>query len=308
MIIRLQAVGDMAMVAQLLYGVALANPDCSFTLLSQPFLTALLFNPPANMEAMVMDTKREERFVWGVLKFSYRLRRERLNEVIDLQCSWRSALVRTYARLFGAKPYKVHMGRRAAPSKLEQYSEVLRRAGLKVPTELPLLHVSRDVRMAMQNMFPTYKQFEQRIWLGIAPFAQDSAKVYPADRMNRLIEMLMESHRYVVFLFGAPGSEAEALSAYEHRYPDVLNTAGVLSLAESLAIMQRLHLLVAMDSGSPHLAALVGVRSLTIWRSTRPEDGSVAYAHRAEDDLFDTPQTPLNPECIYARILALTEK
>ena len=55
LIIRLSAMGDVAMLIPLLYAVARANEQHEFILLTQPFFTELLLDAPDNVEGMAID-------------------------------------------------------------------------------------------------------------------------------------------------------------------------------------------------------------------------------------------------------------
>ena len=47
--------------------------------------------------------------------------------------------------------------------------------------------------------------------------------------------------------------------------------------------MQRLRLMLTMDSGNMHLASLVGTRVLSIWGATHPYAGFMGFGQRESD-------------------------
>ena len=82
LIIRLSAMGDVAMLIPLLYAVARANEQHEFILLTQPFFTELLLDAPDNVEGMAIDIRRgEERSFLGLLRYARRLRHEHFDAV-----------------------------------------------------------------------------------------------------------------------------------------------------------------------------------------------------------------------------------
>ena len=89
------------MLIQLLYSVARTNEQHDFVLLTQPFLTELLLDPPDNVEAMAIDVRREERGVLGLMRYARRLRLERFDAVLDLHDVLRTKFLRSYLHLFG---------------------------------------------------------------------------------------------------------------------------------------------------------------------------------------------------------------
>ena len=59
-------------------------------------------------------------------------------------------------------------------------------------------------------------------------------------------------------------------------------------MAEELAIIRGLRLMVSMDSGNMHLASLVGTRVLSIWGATHPYAGFLGYG-QSENDCIQRP-------------------
>lgn len=102
LIIRLSAMGDVAMLIPLLYAVARANEQHEFILLTQPFFTELLLDAPDNVEGMAIDIRRgEERSFLGLLRYARRLRHEHFDAVLDLHDVLRTKVLRSILRLTG---------------------------------------------------------------------------------------------------------------------------------------------------------------------------------------------------------------
>ena len=69
LVIRLSAIGDVAMTVPVIYSAAKANPEDSFTVLTQAFLMPLFMNRPPNVEVIGINTKGAEKGLIGLLKF-----------------------------------------------------------------------------------------------------------------------------------------------------------------------------------------------------------------------------------------------
>src|SRR5690554_7656831 len=114
--------------------------------------------------------------------------------------------------------------------------------------------------------------------IGIAPFAAHESKMYPLDLMENVIEALSKS--YHVLLFGGGEKEVEILSGFQSKYENVINLAGKLSLSEELDVISNLDLMLSMDSGNAHMAAMLGVKVITIDRkSTRLNSSHVRISY-----------------------------
>ena len=140
------------MLIQLLYSVARTNEQHDFVLLTQPFMTELLLDPPDNVEAMAIDVRREERGVLGLMRYARRLRLERFDAVLDLHDVLRTKFLRSYLHLFGIPTKHLKKPRQERrrlvqnspekdltplPPMWQLYRQVFIEAGLSVPESIP---------------------------------------------------------------------------------------------------------------------------------------------------------------------------
>ena len=58
LVIRLSALGDVAMTLPVIYSVAKAYPRKNFTVLTRPFFAKLFINKPKNVEVLAWDFKK----------------------------------------------------------------------------------------------------------------------------------------------------------------------------------------------------------------------------------------------------------
>jgi ADP-heptose:LPS heptosyltransferase len=77
-------------------------------------------------------------------------------------------------------------------------------------------------------------------------------------------------------LFGGK-EETQELISFQSRVPESILVAGTISLEEELALISRLKLMIAMDSSNMHMAALTGIKTISIWGGTDPLTGFGAW-------------------------------
>ena len=132
----------------------------------------------------------------------------------------------------------------------------------------------------------------------MAPFAAHESKMYPLDLMEQVIETLSKTHK--ILLFGGGKKEVDILDGFQNKYENVINLAGTLSLNEELDVISNLDVMLSMDSGNAHMAAMLGVKVITIWGVTHPYAGFAPF-NQPEDFalLSDREQFPLIPTSIY---------
>lgn len=291
LILRLSALGDVAMTLPVIYSVARQFPDVEFTLLTRPFFRRLFINAPSNLR---IEDFADTSF-GGLLKTIGRLRAEKFTAVADLHDMLRTRLIR---RSVGADRVAVvdkarsrrkeltrDKSRSYQPSYIERYRRVF--AALGLPAEL-----------TFTSLFP---ESAKRVGVGIAPFARYQTKTYPPELMEQVARRLTDSN-IPVFLFGARGAEAEQLTKWAERNPALTVLAGTLTLEEELERISRLRLMVSMDSANMHLASLVATPVVSIWGSTIPQCGFMGYRQNPANALWlDLPCQPCSvaglPEC-----------
>ena len=137
-------------------------------------------------------------------------------------------------------------------------------------------------------------------WIGIAPFAQYESKVYPLDLMQQVIDQLVENPELKLFLFGGGKKEIEQLHQLQNHHSQVVVVAGKLSFQDELKLISNLDVMLSMDSGNAHIAAMLGIPVITLWGATHPYAGFVPFDQPMENCLTsDRNQYPKLPTSVY---------
>lgn len=142
-----------------------------------------------------------------------------------------------------------------------RYDEVFDRCGFKKAED-------KDVEsVAKQYWQPRIHEGVRKI--GIAPFAQHQGKIWPQNQMEALLQILSDSGKYEIQLFGGK-SEAEILEKWAQKFPHVESLAGKYAFETELTLISDLDLMVSMDSSNMHFASCLGVPVVSIWGATDP--------------------------------------
>ena len=134
--------------------------------------------------------------------------------------------------------------------------------------------------------------------IGIAPFAAHEGKMYPLELTTQVIEKL--SKDFQIVLFGGGHKEIPVLNRLESTFENTVSVAGKLSLDEELDLISNLNVMLSMDSGNAHMAAMLGVKTITIWGVTHPYAGFAPF-NQPEDYalLADRTEFPKIPTSVY---------
>lgn len=293
-VIRLSAIGDVAMTVPVIYSVAKANPQDTFTVLTQAFLMPVFMNRPSNVDVVGINTKAAEKTLAGLLRFASALVRYDYDIVLDLHNVIRTMIIRSFFRLNGKPVYVLDKARkeraRLTDNKhkvfkplrpvIDRYADVFREAGLNYTEDFTSLYENQRADLSGMEAVTGTKTGK---WIGLAPFAKHRGKIYPLDEMERVVAELSKRDDITIFLLGGKGYEEALLSEWAFQYPHVESVVGRYSLDNELALISQLDLLLCMDSANMHFASLVGTRVISIWGATHPYAGFYGYHQEPED-------------------------
>lgn len=301
--------GDVAMTVPVLRAVVLKHPDAKITVVSRPFFQSFFDGIP-NVHFFGVDLKDRHKGVLGLFRLFSDLRKLNIDVVADLHNVLRSKVVRTLFAITGKKVAATNKGRDEkkaltsltnkvfAPVKpmTERHAETFEKLGF--PIDLNISTFPERAILSEEIIKIAGKKEEN--WIGIAPFAQYESKVYPLDLMQQVIDNLAENKKHKIFLFGGGATEIKKLNQLQKQQENVIIVAGKLAFEEELKLISNLDIMLSMDSGNAHIAAMLDVKVITLWGATHPYAGFKPF--NQPDDFCltsDRTQYPLLPTSIY---------
>ncbi|MFD1094489.1 glycosyltransferase family 9 protein [Salegentibacter chungangensis] len=309
LVIRLSAMGDVAMTVPVLRKLTETYPKLKVTMLTRGFF-APMFKDIPNVSVYEADIKGVHNGVTGLGRLAKELRDEGVDIVADLHNVLRSNVLKSVFYLFGIPVEQINKGR--------SEKKALTRSDNKVFEQLKSTHQRyADVFGALGypvNLetvkFPEKQKLSQKTreivgnspakWIGVAPFAQHSSKAYPPDLVEKVLSKLNENPKIKVLLFGGGKIEKAQLEAWEKKFPNAVCIAGKLSFEEELALISNLDAMLSMDSGNAHLAAMYGIPVISLWGVTHPYAGFRAFRQPMENCLLpDLEMYPKIPTSVY---------
>lgn len=294
LVLRISAIGDVAMTIPVIYSAARSNPADTFTVVTQAFLKPVFMDRPANVEVIGINTRGRERKFGGLLRFAAVLSRQRYDRVLDLHDVLRTKIIRFFFRVKGVPVFVVDKARKERKKLTrrkrkmveplrpvtERYRDVFRRAALDFT--VPFTRLFPDGPSGVRRPEETVGEKSGK-WIGIAPFAKHAGKIYPIEKTEQLVEMLSENEDYRIFLFGGRGKEEIILEHWAHAYPRVTSVVGRFALDTELVLISRLDVLFSMDSANMHFASLVGTPVVSVWGATHPYAGFYGWRQDPAD-------------------------
>lgn len=285
LVIRLSALGDVAILEPVLRLRAEANPDVLF-LLAAPDLLQPLFAGIDNLRFIPTSKKQSS---WALFKHFKRLLPQ---QVADMHHVNRVIVSDWLLRLTGIPVVSIRKHGGSRKPVWRRYDEVFDRCDLRPGKSMPLLMNSPSLPSRGLCYWQPKSVAGQEVRIGIAPFAQHAGKIWPVEKMEQLVSMLSTRDNCRIFLFGSM-QEAQFLNAWTERYPQVELVAGKYSFAEEYHLIKTLHVMVSMDSANMHFASCVGVPVVSIWGATHPSRGF--YGWRQNPDFAVQADLPCRP-------------
>lgn len=307
LVVRLSAMGDVAMTAIVIKVFLEQNPNTKITMLSKAFLKPIFEDVP-NVDFYLADTNGKHKGILGIFKLYRELKKLHIDAVADLHNVMRSKLLTLF--FTGTKTATLNKGRAekkaltAIENKVfkplktthERYADVFR--GLGYTLDLSKIKFSEPSPLN-ENLESIIGNSKNKL-IGIAPFAQHESKWYPLDLMEKVIDEISQNPNTSILLFGGGKKEIEQLTILSNKYENVICIAGKIKLKEELLLISNLDCMLSMDSGNGHFSALYGVSTITLWGGTHPYAGFAPFNQPKSNSFIpDLKKHPHIPYTVY---------
>jgi len=301
--------GDVAMTVPVLRALVSQNPTVKITVISRPFFEPFFDGIP-NVSFFAFDEKIRHKGFLGLIRLFQNLRVLKIDAFADLHNVLRSKVIRTFFALNGKKTAFVDKGRaekvaltrsenkvfKPLPTMFERHSSVFQQLGFSIDLSIPIFPPKQELASETINLIG--EKYQKLI--GIAPFAQYDSKVYPLDLMQEVIDKLAENKNYKILLFGGGKKEIELLDSFSKGKENVVNIAGKINFKQELQLISNLDVMLSMDSGNAHIAAMLGIKVITLWGATHPFAGFSPFNQPLENALVsDRNLFPKLPTSVY---------
>jgi len=303
LVIRLSAMGDVAMIVPVIRAFCNQYPEVKITILTREFFNPF-FRGLNKVAVFNADVKVKHKGLIGLYKLSKKLKQYNFDAVADLHNVLRSNIlkklleVNRFAQIDKGRAEKKALISGKIFQQLKtthlRYADVFEQLGYKIDLSNPTYPKTVTLTESLQELIK--KDTKQCI--GIAPFAAHKGKMYPLELMDKVIKELSKEHH--ILLFGGGKEEIIQLDKLANQHQNITNVAGRLTLNEELDVISNLDIMLSMDSGNGHMAAMLGTRVITIWGVTHPFAGFIPFNHSLDSCLMaNRTEFPKIPTAVY---------
>ncbi len=282
LIIRLRGIGDVVLTTPVLENLRRAFPRAQIDYLTEPPSAPLLQNHPAVDHVHVLEHKRWQKLPmlaalranWDFIRM---LRGQNYDLVIDLFGNPRTALltyltcaplrvgfrfrVRRFAYNLVVEPRGAHL------HAVEFHLDVLRALQIPLVTSQP--RIAAATSSVVEKFWQEHGLATHTRVIAVNAFGGWYTKRWSIASFAELGDRLQRELAAKIILLWGPGEREEVEQMAAMMQSRVL-VAPPTNLPELVALLARVHLLVANDSGPMHLAAALSKPVVAIFGPTRP--------------------------------------
>lgn len=295
LVMRLSALGDVAMTIPVLYPACRANPDTRFVMITKAWPASMFHDRPDNLMVVGIDVNKEYKGLFGLIKLASHLRKQySIDAVADLHSVMRTWIIGAWMKLCGIPVARLDKQRARRKALInhksdepvtpthDRYRQVFQQLGIEVPDDFTRLYDGKPLPV---SPIVLDKEPGQR-WIAISPFSAHEGKVYPLKLMEQVIAQLSKRDNYWIFLMGGGKAEKIALRAIARNNERVISIAEIKhGFTDEYALFGKCDLMLTMDSANMHLASLMGLKAITIWGATAPACGFLGYGQDSGIDI-----------------------
>lgn len=310
LVIRLSAMGDVAMTVPVISALVQQNTNVKVTVVSRPFFKPF-FEGIERVHFFGVDLEKRHKGILGIYKLYQDLKLLNVDFVADLHNVLRSKILRSFFKIAGKNVAFVDKGRSEKKALTQANNKVFKPLKPMVKRHVDVFNVLgfivdmeqikfADKAVLNANILQIVGEKEAYNWIGIAPFAQYQTKVYPLNLMAETINLLAANTSNKILLFGGGADEIKELEKLKQKNTNVIVVAGTLKFYEELALIRHLDLMISMDSGNAHIAAMYGVKVVTLWGHTHPYAGFAPFNQPMDNCITaNRLKYPLIPTSVY---------
>jgi heptosyltransferase-3 len=257
LLVTLSNIGDALMTTPVMEALHARHPRAVLDIVADPRSSELFTHCPYRDRIIHRDKQQGWR---GSLSLVRELRRRRYDLIVDLRTDGLAWLLRSRKRLTrqGARHAQGHA--------VERHMRVIRHhagsSGIP-PTRLWL--TGREQAFATRVL----GDLPGRRWLALGPGARWEPKRWPPNQFRELVQSRRE-HFDALVLLGSPAETDICRALAEGLTLPCLDLSGRTGLLEAAAVLSCMRLYIGNDSGLGHLAAAVGIPTLTLFGPGAP--------------------------------------
>ena len=282
LLVQLGDIGDVVWATPTFRAVKETHPEANVSVLLRQPIGSLLAADPHIHKIFEVQRYRGNliKNINGQLRLLRMLRRERFDVAFDLRSDDRG----TFMAFLSGAPIRASIVYHAIPwrnkffthladpppvdktnyTAADQSLRVVRAFGIESQNDVPELWVPVEVRDRVTNLFAK-EGIDENHLITLNPFSRWRYKEYGYDNWVEIIDWLWEDYEIASIIVGAAEEKEQSEYITQRCRGRVFNFVGRTTLSELAGVLSRSSLHLGVDSAAPHIAAVVGTPTITIY-------------------------------------------
>ncbi len=300
LVIQTAFIGDAVLTLPMIQKLKELNPESLIDVISIPSTSMIFSLSPYVSYVHVFDKRDRHKNLLSLYKFGKFIKQNNYSRIYAPHRSLRTSLLVLFSGLretYGFDVNSLHHIYKYLAAYENASHEVERNLRLiHYPIEdgnwkiLPEVHIPAEAESKVDNYLRG--SGEKRKFAAVAPGSVWNTKIYPPEYMDEIIRFLSAEYEQV-FVIGGESDKEICSSIAERIKGNVISAAGNFSLAESIALLGHMQILISNDSAPAHLGMCADIPVLMLYCSTVPDFGFYPYNKKSYflsfDDLFCKP-------------------
>ena len=270
------------------------EPDSFIDVICIPGTKEIFESSPSVDNVIILDKRGIHRSIFKTYQFSKELSKSGYDKVYSAHRSLRTSLMVLNSQIeesFGFDNSSLmHVYKNVVQYNSAKH-EVMRNldlVGFEYDEEswkiIPIINVSLENKNLVKDYILKNELGDN--FIAIAPSSIWKTKMYPAEHYSKIIDELTQKG-YKVVLIGSK-DEKDYLDSFVHQdQNNVINSAGVFSIVQSIEFLNHARLLICNDSAPTHMGMAAEIKTLTLYCSTIPEFGFYPYSRNSDYLSYD---------------------
>jgi heptosyltransferase-3 len=282
LLIQLGDIGDVVWATPTFRAVKEAYPEANVSVLLREGIGSLLEADPHIHRVFEVKRYRGNLIneIIGQLRLLSALRKERFDLAFDLRSDDRG----TFMSFLSGAPVRATIIYHAIPwrskffthladpppvdktnyTAADQALRVVREFGIESQNDVPKLWVPEEVHDRVKDLL-NEEGIDDDFMITLNPFSRWKYKEYDYDKWVEIIDWLWEEYEISTIIVGSIGEREQSEFITQRCRGRVFNLTGKTTLVELADILSRSSLHLGVDSAAPHIAAVVGTPTITIY-------------------------------------------
>ncbi len=263
----------------------LCNQRVAPILESNPYIDSLFIYERDEFEAI----RRKSFFAWlrKIIVFLNQIRNEHFDAAIDFSLNTQYGFFSWYAGIkqrFGYDyrkrgaflTHKIRLSGYCGKHIVEYYAGLLKYLGIDSKGGKLELYLKAEDKISAEKLLAKEGVAEADLLVGVIPgggrsWGKDSyLKHWPAQYFVELADKIVENYKAKIIIMGDFSEEALAKKISEGMHYKAINLAGLTTIGELSALLDRMNLVIANDGGPLHLAVALGKKTVSFFGPVDP--------------------------------------